>query len=256
MSKLQESSSASSTQEAFARLQWAYRGTDRGQRAEAHLNVVSALASSIEMAGERANLVSLYEMMLEHAERSLADYSEAEIDWGLADARLARAAVLADLVTMDEEYPGRHERILQCVDDCFKALELLHESPHAPLTMLAQANAMAAAILLQLKQGLAGMELPPSLDEWIMAQSESTGESIAWETRLRSEGNDWLCLARVSASLTESLPEAGDRESTSRIASEAAWQAAECLRLTGDQQATQAAWSLQGPARPAARPES
>ncbi len=244
MSQPEQAQSALSVREAFNLLRNAYRSGDVRQRAEAHLNVVAALADSIESEAQGTEQAGLHQMMLQHAEQSLAAYEKAEFDWGLADARLTRAAVLVDGVSSDADNPQRYAHILQCIDDCYQALQLLQRSPQAPLAMLAQANAMAVAILFQLRQSLADLELPPSLDEWIRAQAETTGEAIAWETRTRSEGNDWLCMARIGSSLVASLPATEDRQSAGRVTSEAAWQAAARLRLTGDQQAAQAAWAL------------
>jgi len=228
----------------FKQLEEAQRSGDPIQRGEAHLNVVGALAGSMEADSSVADQEGFYRLMYEQAEQALAAYREADFAWGAADAYLVMAALLSDQVEGDSDGPGRQERILQCVDSCYKALSLLSQDSNVPMPMLSQAHATAGAVLLRLREALADMDLPPSLDEWIMAQSENTGETAAWDVQLRSEGNDWLWVAQVSGSLAESLPNEEDRNLASQMAREAARYAAEGLWLSSDGEATRAAWSL------------
>jgi len=209
-----------------------------------HLAVVSALGAMIEQAESAEQRQGLYRQMMGHVDAALNVYEGVDPPWGLAQAHLVNAAILADIAQDEESEEARLEYVSKSVDHCYQALTIMGESDQFHYQILSDAYAMAVATLLRLRSLVENDELQQALDGVIEAYSQNLGASLAWDIRHQGEGNDLLFLARMLNTLADGLEDPDERLEAVKTAFDAALEAAEMLWHTGDPDLARAAGDL------------
>jgi hypothetical protein len=172
--------------------------------------------------------------MMGHVDAALNVYEGVDPPWGLAQAHLVKAAILADMAEDGESEEARFGCVVKSMDHCHRALTIMSESDQFHYQILSDAHATAVAVLLRLRTLVKGDEVQQALDGMIEAYSENLGASLAWDIRHQGEGNDLLFLARMLDTLAEGLEDPDERLETAKTAFEAALEAAEMLWHTGN----------------------
>ena len=230
--------------EVLAQLEDAKGEGSREHVGTAHLAVVSALGEMVEQAEGPEQRQGLYSMMLEHVGEALKVHQGLDPPWGLAQAHLVNAAILADIAQDEESEEVRLEYVSKSLDHCHQALTIMGESDQFHYQILSDAHAMAVATLLRLRSLVENDPLQQALDGVIGAYSENLGASLAWDIRHQGEGNDLLFLARVLNTLADGLEDSDERLEAVKTAFEAALEAAEMLWHTGNPYLARAAGDL------------
>lgn len=230
--------------EILAQLEDAKREGSHERVGTAHLAVVSALGEMVEQAEGPEQRQGLYSMMLEHVGEAVKVHQGLDPPWGLAQAHLVNAAILADIAQDEESAEARLEYVSKSVDHCHQALTIMGESDQFHYQILSDAHAMAVATLLRLRSLVENDEVQQALDGMIEAYSENLGASLAWDIRHQGEGNDLLFLARMLNTLADGLEDPEERLEAVKTAFEAALEAAEMLWHTGNPDLARAAGDL------------
>jgi hypothetical protein len=230
--------------EALAQLEDATKEGKRDPSGNAHLAVISALGEMAEEAESAEQIQGFYRQMMGHVDAALSVYDGLDPPWGLCQAHLVKAAILADLAEGEESEQGRLAHVGQSLYHCHQALTILSETEEFHYQILTEAHATAVTILLRLRALVEGDEVQQVLDGMIEAYSENLGASVAWDIRHQGQGNDLLFMAGMLDTLAEGLEDPEERLEAVQTAFETALEATELLRRTGDPDLARAACDL------------
>jgi hypothetical protein len=219
-------------------------GSSHNQTGATHLAAVSALEETLEQCPSREERRVIHNTMLGHADAALRIYADLRLAWGRMQAHLAKADILACIARDQESKESRAEYVLKSLDHCHRAMTILGEAANSGYPVIADAHAMAIAILLRLQSLVEETEPRQMLDGAIQAYSENLGAALAWNFRHQAEGNDLLFMARLLSTLAREASTSSVRLEGIERASVVAARAAEMLRLTGNREQARAAIDL------------